>query len=82
MARHGSNDKKSLKIKMLEQALIEKVYQLFRKLALSAPSLSRGKRRGILLTRPADRKKRYRSIVQWKWTLCAAKKAPPGGAGA
>jgi len=28
--RNGSNDKKSLKIKMLEQALIEKVYQLFR----------------------------------------------------
>jgi hypothetical protein len=27
-----SDDKKSLKIKMLEQALIEKVYQLFRSL--------------------------------------------------
>ena len=27
--RNRSNDKKSLKIKMLEQALIEKVYQLF-----------------------------------------------------
>jgi hypothetical protein len=30
--RNRSNDKKSLKIKMLEQALIEKVYQLFRSL--------------------------------------------------
>ena len=29
-------DKKSLKIKMLEQALIEEVYQLFRKLALTS----------------------------------------------
>jgi hypothetical protein len=28
--RNRSNDKKSLKIKVLEQALIEKVYQLFR----------------------------------------------------
>jgi hypothetical protein len=28
--RNRSNDKKSLKIKMLKQALIEKVYQLFR----------------------------------------------------
>jgi hypothetical protein len=28
--RNRSNDRKSLKIKMLEQALIEKVYQLFR----------------------------------------------------
>jgi hypothetical protein len=27
--RHRSNDRKSLKIKMLEQALIEKVHQLF-----------------------------------------------------
>ncbi len=30
--RNRSNDKKSLRIKMLEQALIEKVYQLFRSL--------------------------------------------------
>jgi hypothetical protein len=30
--RNRSNDKKSLKIKTLEQALIEKVYQLFRSL--------------------------------------------------
>jgi hypothetical protein len=30
--RNRSNDKKSLKLKMLEQALIEKVYQLFRSL--------------------------------------------------
>jgi hypothetical protein len=30
--RNRSNDKKSLKTKMLEQALIEKVYQLFRSL--------------------------------------------------
>ena len=30
--RNRSNDKKSLKIKMLEQALIEKVYQLFQSL--------------------------------------------------
>jgi predicted butyrate kinase (DUF1464 family) len=32
LERNRSNDKKSLKIKMLEQALIEKVYQLFRSL--------------------------------------------------
>ena len=32
--RNCSNDKKSLNINMLEQALIEKVYQLFRELAL------------------------------------------------
>ena len=31
-----SNGKKSLKIKTLEQALIENVYQLFRKLALAS----------------------------------------------
>jgi hypothetical protein len=30
--RNRSNDKKSLKTKMVEQALIEKVYQLFRSL--------------------------------------------------
>ncbi len=30
--RNRSNDKKSLKIKTLEQALVEKVYQLFRSL--------------------------------------------------
>ncbi len=42
--RNHSNDRKSLKIKMLEQALIEKVCQLFRKRALMSPLSPRSPR--------------------------------------
>ncbi len=40
--RNRSNDKKSLKIKTLEQALIEKVYQLFRSLLQTATVVCAG----------------------------------------
>ena len=50
--------------------------------SLNAPLRSpRGRRRGYCSS-VRRTEKAYHSIVQWKWTLCAAKKPPPGGAGA